>query len=787
MKYDCYIGIDYGTSTCKLAYVIPPYANRKASVESFAFPVKGVNTSQRFPSCVVFEKKRGRQRTEIGFRAMKLIEDESTFKQDQLQLVFSPKMDLGKGIVYPFAPFEHSEPPDLCALALKEMLDEFERTMGFRKKDCKVLVSVPSSFGFDQRQELLGAISAAGVDSDGQSLIDEPNAAFLGLLDHSQFNTVLRRSEGGRIMLIDFGAGTCDISILDVEEDRTNEPYGMNVTNLAISDYAELGGNDIDRAIARYAAAKVLENQSAELSKPEIDREEAEESIAVKLAVRTRTTKEDIITSLSRRKIRAAKPSKFRIDIPKMAFPWFSLKAQNISYGEQELVNVIDRLLGKWGEGPRRTLADLIENVLQKAGLKDRNVNAIVLAGGSSKIFGVEDYKRFLLGLFPHLTDQHIVTTHDADLLISRGAALEAYNSYHLGKPLIRPICPSHVGVLTAEKKNEVLIPSGTALPYPNQEDKRHERVLYVPSPKPDAIRIPMSVSRFGEWIPVESWVVDLPEDFEANEPLVFSAKMDLEKVLQIEFRSATRPGLVFKKQTEKWLHGKEPTLREARIIKMRTELKARAKMRIDVYFDQIFSLVNEEYKAGYYDLVKDRCHYLLTRPDLNDTRKAKLWNLIGLARDQLGGSRGLSAYKEAARLDPDGSWVYHYNVGVTHLWCTHRFDEAEKALQAAARLGPHDMKAHHHYGEALSKNGKSVESRACFSRAFDLAKSAYEAKPTDPEARMYFRYACDMLGLEYPESLRGTLLDPEPQDCDNVRPSLRDQGDIVRSERNEE
>ena len=41
-SYDCYIGIDYGTSTCKLSYVITPYGKREPAVVSFRFSQKGV-------------------------------------------------------------------------------------------------------------------------------------------------------------------------------------------------------------------------------------------------------------------------------------------------------------------------------------------------------------------------------------------------------------------------------------------------------------------------------------------------------------------------------------------------------------------------------------------------------------------------------------------------------------------------------------------------------------------------------------------------------------------------
>ena len=110
-------------------------------------------------------------------------------------------------------------------------------------------VSIPASFEANQRKELMEALETNGMTLSRQSLIDEPNAAFISYVYECQkADRYLQISPhyNTKVLVFDFGAGTCDISILEIGKSVS----GFYSKNVAISKFTQLGGDDIDRYLA---------------------------------------------------------------------------------------------------------------------------------------------------------------------------------------------------------------------------------------------------------------------------------------------------------------------------------------------------------------------------------------------------------------------------------------------------------------------------------------------------------------------------------------------------------
>lgn len=125
------------------------------------------------------------------------------------------------------------KPEELFALVLRQLSEDARRYLGEPVEEA--VISVPAYFNDNQRCATKLAAQLAGLTV--KRLINEPSAAAL----YHRYST-----QGGdsQMMIVDFGGGTLDVSIVDCFENI------IEIT--AIAGDNRLGGNDIDRAIVEH-------------------------------------------------------------------------------------------------------------------------------------------------------------------------------------------------------------------------------------------------------------------------------------------------------------------------------------------------------------------------------------------------------------------------------------------------------------------------------------------------------------------------------------------------------
>jgi Fe-S protein assembly chaperone HscA len=259
-------------------------------------------------------------------------------------------------------------PPEVSAFILRELkrrAEEFFASRGEIDPDVdRAVITVPAYFNDAQRTATRDAGRIAGLEV--LRIINEPTAASLAY--------GLDRRHAGLIAVYDLGGGTFDISILRVED-------GVFQV-LATNGDTHLGGDDIDLLLTERVLQD-LESPSPRFAVPGFERT-AESVQGIRKAV-----------------IQA------KLDLSDADET--DLLGQRLTRAElEDLIRpIVDRTLGPC----RQALAD--------AGLEARQIDEVVLVGGSTRIPLVRRLVGELFGRTPH-------TDLNPDEVVALGAAVQA-------------------------------------------------------------------------------------------------------------------------------------------------------------------------------------------------------------------------------------------------------------------------------------------------------------------------------------------------------------------------
>lgn len=216
-----YFGIDFGTTNTSVVHLlVDEYGTKMVNCSEDEMP---------FPSLLAIHKKDG---TMLFGRQVKI-------KRQQLSndyyIVSSFKTKLGKDEEIIVAGKKYT-PTDITALFLKSIKNYIEANMGLNIKEATF--AIPIEFTSIQRKELKKAAEAAGIRVN--KFISESTAAYMQ-------NIELVKGLS-KIAVFDWGGGTLDISILEIEK---------NILKELVVHGKKLGGDDIDKLLAKKVHADI--------------------------------------------------------------------------------------------------------------------------------------------------------------------------------------------------------------------------------------------------------------------------------------------------------------------------------------------------------------------------------------------------------------------------------------------------------------------------------------------------------------------------------------------------
>lgn len=471
-----YIGIDFGTSTTVVSMAAFNPRTRGIECRSLQLSQTDQNGNEMFGEIyptVIAQLDSGRPLFGQGAYDVKWHPD-FTFGHN---LWHSFKMELGKDLGnrwYASQQQKIKNPKDATILFfrfLKRSIEKYVQTEGLPAK-IKYAVSIPASFESNQRQDLMSAIKTNGIQLTNSLLIDEPNAAFLGYINSPETDHIqLSDHYDPKVMVFDFGAGTCDISLLKISADY----QGIHSSNLSISQFAELGGNDIDRYIAHNILLPQLLKANG---KPDNLFTTKETQVIVDQLMshaenmKKRICDERFAYLLEEPEILDEKVKSgegLTLDASKLSIHsndgMLTIDQLSLSYDDfiKTMEVFFKRTLGSGitvgNQKKYNNIHTAIESALTKAHVSRGEVDYVVMIGGSSRNPFVQKKIR---EAFPK---SRVLIPRELQSLVSQGAAIHSILSNGLGIQAVRPIVSETIIVVT-QTGNLPVIPAGTEVPF---------------------------------------------------------------------------------------------------------------------------------------------------------------------------------------------------------------------------------------------------------------------------------------------------------------------------------
>ena len=263
-------------------------------------------------------------------------------------------------------------PEEISAMILQKLKTDAENYLG--EKVEKAVITVPAYFNDAQRQATKDAGRIAGLEV--LRIINEPTAASLAY--------GLDKKENQTILVWDLGGGTFDVSILEVGE-------GVFEVKSTAGD-THLGGDDYDERIVNYLADEFRKEHGIDLRK---DRQALQR--LYEAAEKAKTELSSVLeTTISLPFITADQtgPKHLEIRLTRARF-------------EELTRDLTERCIGPF----RQALAD--------AKLTEKDLDEVILVGGSTRMPAIQELVQKLTGKEPH-------RGVNPDEVVAVGAAIQA-------------------------------------------------------------------------------------------------------------------------------------------------------------------------------------------------------------------------------------------------------------------------------------------------------------------------------------------------------------------------
>ena len=304
-------------------------------------------------------------------------------------------------------------PQEISAMILQNLKATAESYLGEKVTDA--VITVPAYFNDAQRQATKDAGRIAGLNV--KRIINEPTAAALAY-------GIDKTDKEQTVLVYDLGGGTFDVSILSLA-DGTFEVVSTAGDN-------KLGGDDFDQVVIDFLVSEFKKQEGIDLSKDRMALQRLKDAAEKAKKELSGITKADI--SLPFISMGVNGPVHLNTTLTRAKF-------------EELSKHLVDRTLGP------------VRNALRDAKMTSKDIDQVLLVGGSTRIPAVQELVRKELGKEPN-------KSVNPDEVVAMGAAIQGgVLSGDVKDVLLLDVTPLSLGIETLGGVFTKLIERNTTIP----------------------------------------------------------------------------------------------------------------------------------------------------------------------------------------------------------------------------------------------------------------------------------------------------------------------------------